>query len=112
MSILSSFPKISATRKRPNGSDVSGHWVETTPTSTTISVIPPQPANGTELQLLPDGEREYTHLKVWSTAELATDDVLTISGVDYLVVLSMDYDSACARLGFDGFYKALIRRVQ
>lgn len=111
-SILSSFPKISATRKRPNGSDVNGRYTETTPTSTSIKVIAPQPANGTDLQFLPDGERQYTHLKVWSTYELLPDDVVTIAGTDYLVANTGDYNKSCLGQQFSGFYRALIREVQ
>ena len=106
-SLLATFPKIAATRKRYSaGADVNGHYVPGTPTSTSITVIAPQPANGTELQLLPDGERNYTHLKVWSESELAVDDEVTIGGTDYLVVMSLNYDAD------GGFYKAMIREVQ
>jgi len=112
-SILNSFPKIAATRKRySSGADVNGHWVNGTPVSTPINIVAPQPANGNELQLLPDGERQYTHYKLWSTAELLPDDEVTISGTNYLVVLNMDYEIACQAEQFDGFYKAMVRKVQ
>lgn len=111
-SLLSSFPKIAATRKRPNGSDVKGVWTETAPTSTSIRIVAPQPANGTDLQFLEDGERKYTHKKTWSESELLVDDVLTIAGTDYLVVSDMDYALTCLAESFDGHYKVLIRKVQ
>jgi hypothetical protein len=111
-SILSHFPTIPATLKRPTGADVDGNWVEGATVESPILVVPPQPANGADLQFLPDGEREYVHKKCWTESDLLLEDVLEINGAEYKVVLVGDYDESCLNWGFDGFHRVLIREVQ
>lgn len=110
-SILNGFPKISALRTRDAGGFVGGEWVPDT-TDTPITVIPLQPASGKDLQFLPDGDRHYTHKKVWSTSDLEPEDILVVKGRSYKVVSIMDYEEACEGQAFSGFYRALIREVQ
>ncbi|HXK36115.1 MAG TPA: hypothetical protein VJ553_00860 [Candidatus Paceibacterota bacterium] len=104
--MLSVFSQVPATLVRPTGTIVAGRWVPDVVAPVAITVITPQRASGTDLQMLPDGDRQYVHLKTWSTTELHADDLLTVGGVEHRVVLVEDWE-------YDGnFHKALIRKVQ
>lgn len=111
--MLDMMPQIAATLKRYSaGADVDGRWVPGTPVETPVTVVAPQPASGRNLQFLPDGERVYTHKKVWTETALLDGDVLSINGTDYLVNLIGNYYEACQNWVITGFYRALIREIQ
>lgn len=104
--MLQYFPKMAATYRRPSGVYVDSRWVPAAVAEIPIMIIRPQPANGRELQMLPEGDRQYSHLKTWTAAEVMPNDVLTFRAVEYRVVSSKDYQ-------FDGaFHKILLRACE
>lgn len=88
--MLEVFTKLSATLVSPTGtySTTTGLWTAGTPTTSSIQVIAPQPASGRDLQLLPEGEREYTHLKTWTESSVLTGDKITVAGRTYRVTMT------------------------
>lgn len=100
------FPKVIATYRRPTGSYVDSRWVADAVDGIPVQIIAPQPASGRDLQMLPEGDRTFRHLKTWSPVELLADDVLKVSGFVYRVVKSKDYQTD------GGYYKILMREVQ
>jgi hypothetical protein len=107
MRLLTAFPKVAASLVRPGGAyNAAGRWVPASVDPVPIKIVKPQPARGSELQNLPEGERVYTHLKTWTETVLNVGDLLTYKGVEYRVVLVPDYQD-------DGeFCKALMRENQ
>ena len=85
--MLEVFTKLSATLLSPTGSysTATGTWTAGTPSTSTVAIIAPQPASGRDLQFLPEGEREYIHLKTWTEASVLTGDKITVAGRTYRV---------------------------
>ena len=104
--MLSLFDTIPATYVRPSGAYVAHRWVATAELPAPIRVIFPQRVDGATLQMLPEGDRQYTHLVTWTKTELWPNDLLEIRGVQYRVVKQEDWSA-------DGnFHEVIIRKVQ
>lgn len=108
--MLRFFPRYAATyRPQPTGHyNDDGVFVPDTVAEIPIQIIAPQPANGRELQRLPEGDRKYRHLKTWCDIDLQAGAIVTYppGGTEYIVLPSMDYQT-------DGnFSKVLMRENQ
>ena len=108
MSLLNFFPQVAATYRRPTGtySTTTGTFVPGSASDNDITIISPQPASGKELLLLPEGDREFNHLKTWTETALQNEDIVTWNGTQFKVVRVGDFN-------FDGgFYPILMRELR
>lgn len=105
--MLRYFPKVAASYKRPTGTyGTDGKWVAGSPASVPILVIAPQPATGRDLQMMPEGDRVYRHLKTWTETELMPNDMVTYDGTTYRVIPSANW-------AIEGnYHRVLLREMQ
>jgi hypothetical protein len=82
---FSQFNQSIEGRRKTGGEYVNGRWNPSadTPFSITASI---QPANGIELQLLPEGRREAGAYSLRSSEEILTGDIFRLFGQDFEVL--------------------------
>ena len=77
------------------GAYVKGVWVPGTPSTSSISIIAPQPVTPEEKQMLPSGEIDKNHLRTWTEIGVsswgpADPDKLIIDGKTYKISMISD----------------------
>lgn len=75
---------VSLKQKSGGSYNADGDWASEIVTSSTIVAVI-QPAMGTKLLDLPEGEREQAKYFLWTRSSLALDDVVNYGGSDYRV---------------------------
>jgi hypothetical protein len=84
--MLELFSKVSATRTRPTFTNTGGRMVADSVESVSVLIIEPQPAGGRDLQIVPEGERNYDHRKTWVDSETRNGDLIAYDGASFKVV--------------------------
>lgn len=115
--LIDFFDKVSATLSRATGGTyTNGVWVPSSRTTTSVTVVSPQPYNGEELQMLEKGENKVERLRTWIKSDLRlwehTGTTVTASP-DYLVINSKTYEiHKVNNRSVDGvYYEAIITEV-
>ena len=118
---MSLFKTYTLTVKRPTetmtkGTYIDGRWIEGDLTLNTFTIqTSVQPANGKDLEVLPEGLRTNDIFKIYPKTKLqAVDqhnnqeaDIVIWDGKDYEVIFAGDWQN-----NLISHYKALIQRVK
>lgn len=106
--MLELFSKVSATRTRPTFTLTNGRMVADSVETLPVLIVEPQPSSARDLQLVPEGERDYDHKKTWVDTETRNRDLIAYDGQTMKVTSSQKWVDPDTR---ETWWRVVMREV-
>jgi hypothetical protein len=82
--------------------DAEGNYIDGLQAQSIIRATPMQPLKMNELQKLPDGEKEFSYVRLYTSANVNNSDIVNDGKNDYEVVQSEDRQT---------YFKVYLKRI-